>query len=88
MYMANKSIKTMKKPFLLGVLSTLLVYSLIIYILDSISQRNHPENVSKHIDTEYFLEVSEDSIWIESRHGDVYSGTYSQLDSIINKDNL
>lgn len=88
MYMANKSINTMKKPFLLGVLSTLLIYSLIIYILSSISQRNPPENVSKHIDTEYYLEVSEDSIWIESKHGDVYSGTYSQLDSLINLDNL
>jgi len=76
------------KPFLLGVLSTLLVYSLIVYLLNSISETKPPENMSKHIDTEYFLEVTEDSIWIESRHGDVYSGTYSQLDSLINKDNL
>jgi hypothetical protein len=76
------------KPFLLGVLSTLLVYSLIVYLLNSISETKPPENMSKYIDTEYFLEVTEDSIWIESRHGDVYSGTYSQLDSLINKDNL
>ena len=47
-----------------------------------------PVSVSKKIKTEYFLEVSEDSIWIESRHGKVYSGTYSQLDSLINLDNL
>jgi hypothetical protein len=85
----NKTMKTtLNKPFLLGVLSTLLIYSLIVYILSSISERHPPENVSKHIDTEYFLEVSEDSIWIESKQGDVYSGTYSQLDSLINVDNL
>jgi hypothetical protein len=47
-----------------------------------------PQNVSRQIDTEYYLEVSQDSIWIESKQGDVYSGTYSQLDSLINVDNL
>jgi len=32
--------------------------------------------------------VSEDSIKVESLQGDVYHGTYSDLDSIICKDNL
>lgn len=55
-----------------------------------------PENESKdytdvggNIDIEYYLEVSEDSIWVEnvSTHR-VYGGTYNQLDSLILKDNL
>jgi hypothetical protein len=47
-----------------------------------------PANSAKKIKREYYLEVSQDSIWIESKQGDVYSGTYSQLDSLINVDNL
>jgi hypothetical protein len=46
-------------------------------------------DVGGNIDIEYYLEVSEDSIWIEnvSSHR-VYGGTYTQLDSLINLDNL
>jgi hypothetical protein len=40
------------------------------------------------IKTEYFLEVSEDSIRIESLYGKVYTGKYSDLDSLISVDNL
>ena len=47
-----------------------------------------PANNAKKIKTEYYLEVSQDSIWVESKQGDVYSGTYSQLDRRINVDNL
>ena len=55
-----------------------------------------PENVSKdwtdvggNIDIEYYLEVSEDSIWVEGvQSKKVYSGKYSDLDSLIIQDNL
>jgi len=41
------------------------------------------------IDIEYYLEVSEDSIWVEGVSSKkVYSGKYSDLDSLIIKDNL
>ena len=39
------------------------------------------------IKCEYYLEVSEDSIWIESQEGKVYSGKYADLDSLISVDN-
>ncbi len=46
------------------------------------------KNVGGNIDIEYYLEVSEDSIWVEnvSSHR-VYGGTYTQLDSLITIDN-
>jgi hypothetical protein len=46
-------------------------------------------DIGANIDTEYYLEVSQDSIWIEnySTHK-VYGGKYSNLDSLINLDNL
>lgn len=40
------------------------------------------------IKVEYYLEVSQDSIWVESQSGRVYSGKYSDLDSLISVDNL
>jgi len=73
-----------------------LVLSITYNILSTrVEEKNPPENVSKdwtdvggNIDIEYYLEVSEDSIWIEnvSSHR-VYGGTYTQLDSLINVDN-
>ncbi len=46
-------------------------------------------DVGGNIDIEYYLEVSEDSIWIENYDTHrVYGGKYSQLDSLINVDNL
>jgi hypothetical protein len=39
------------------------------------------------IKCEYYLEVSEDSIWVESQEGLVYSGIYTDLDSLICEDN-
>ena len=43
---------------------------------------------SKTVKTEYFLEVSEDSIWVESQSGKVYQGKYIDLDSLICIDNI
>lgn len=66
------------------------------YLISGVELSKTPENVSKdytdvggNIDIEYYLEVSEDSIWVEnvSTHR-VYGGTYTQLDSLINVDNL
>jgi hypothetical protein len=59
-------------------------------------QSESPENVSQdwsdvggNIDIEYYLEVSEDSVWIENYNTHkVYGGTYAQLDSLILIDNL
>ena len=46
-------------------------------------------DVGGNIDIEYYLEVSEDSIWIENYDTHrVYGGKYSQLDSLINVDIL
>jgi len=46
-------------------------------------------DVGGNIDIEYYLEVSEDSIWVEGVSSKrVYSGKYSDLDSLITKDNL
>lgn len=46
-------------------------------------------DVGGNINIEYYLEVSEDSIWIENYDTHrVYGGKYSQLDSLINVDNL
>jgi len=39
------------------------------------------------IKCEYYLEVSEDSIWVESQEGLIYSGKYTDLDSLICEDN-
>jgi hypothetical protein len=45
--------------------------------------------IGGNIDIEYYLEVSEDSIWIENYETKrVYGGKYSDLDSLINVDNL
>ena len=46
-------------------------------------------DVGGNIDIEYYLEVSEDSIWVEGvQSKQVYSGKYSDLDSLITIDNL
>jgi hypothetical protein len=46
-------------------------------------------DVGGNIDIEYYLEVSEDSIWIENYNTHkVYGGKYSDLDSLILIDNL
>lgn len=46
-------------------------------------------DIAGNIDIEYYLEVSEDSIWVENAESHkVYGGTYSQIDSLISVDNL
>lgn len=69
--------------FLYGVLFSLIVYS----VFYSIRKTDRKTPV-KGIDREYYLEVSQDSIWVESRYGKIYSGKYSDLDSLITIDNL
>lgn len=47
------------------------------------------KDVGGNIDIEYYLEVSEDSIWIENTQSHrVYGGTYSDLQFLVDKDNL
>lgn len=69
--------------FLYGMLFSLIVYSVFYSI-----RAAHRETPVKGIDREYYLEVSQDSIWVESRYGKIYSGKYSDLDSLITIDNL
>jgi hypothetical protein len=46
------------------------------------------KDVGGNINIEYYLEVSEDSIWVEGVDSKkVYSGKYSDLDSLIAQDN-
>jgi len=69
--------------FLYGVLFSLLVYTVFCSI-----GRSEAKTPVKGIDREYYLEVSQDSIWVESRYGKIYSGKYTDLDSLITIDNL
>lgn len=45
-------------------------------------------NSPKHVGTDYFLEVHEDYVVLESVHGRVYCGSYSDIDSLVLRDNL
>jgi hypothetical protein len=81
---------------IIGVVSfSLLQYILVHVISIPVREIYPPENVSKdwtdvggNIDIEYYLEVSEDSVWIENYNTHkVYGGKYSQLDSLIIIDN-
>lgn len=66
------------------------------YTIGSKETLESPGNISQdwsdvggNIDIEYYLEVSEDSVWIENYNTHkVYGGTYTQLDSLILIDNL
>jgi hypothetical protein len=69
--------------FLLGIL-----FSSLVYILSSSVRDSQTELPVKGIDREYYLEVTGDSIFLESRQGQIYRGKYSDLDSLINVDNL
>ena len=71
------------QTFFMGFAASTLLCVLVAYILES-----RKEPVPKHaIKCEYYLEVSEDSIWIESQKGLIYSGIYTDLDSLISEDN-
>lgn len=69
--------------FLYGVLFSLILYTVFYSI-----RRTDRKTPVKAIDREYYLEVSQDSIWVESRYGKIYSGKYTDLDSLITIDNL
>lgn len=86
--MVTKSYEQLVIGIIIGIVASVLIQVLLSYSFSRSKQRNPPAIVSKHIETDYFLEVSDDSIKVESTYGDVYYGTYSQLDSLINKDNL
>jgi hypothetical protein len=86
--MKTKSYDQLVIGILIGTVASVLIDVLLSYAFYSTREKNPPAIVSKHIETDYFLEVSDDSIKVESTYGDVYYGKYSDLDSLINVDNL
>ena len=94
--------KTIKEKdyFVIGLIVGALLFVVLQYVLvhfiypnkdvkDSQKTSQNWKNVGGNIDIEYYLEVSEDSIWVEGvTSKKVYSGKYSDLDSLIIKDNL
>jgi hypothetical protein len=93
---------TTKKDYLvigiiIGALSFVILQYVLIHIVGVTTNNTEAsQNISKdwtdvggNIDIEYYLEVSEDSIWVEGvQSKKVYSGKYSDLDSLIIEDNL
>ena len=89
-----------KDCFIIGLIVGALLFVTLQYVLvhfiypnkdvkDSQKTSQNWKNVGGNIDIEYYLEVSEDSIWVEGvTSKKVYSGKYSDLDSLIIKDNL
>ena len=71
------------QTFFMGLATGTLLCVLVAYILES-KKEPVPRPAIK---CEYYLEVSEDSIWVESQEGLVYSGKYTDLDSLICEDN-
>tara|TARA_R110000868_G_scaffold224055_2_gene475937 strand:+ start:1338 stop:1601 length:264 start_codon:yes stop_codon:yes gene_type:complete len=71
-----------------------MVFFTIGYVMGDINRRGAESpgdytEVGGNIDIEYYLEVSEDSIWVEGVDSkQVYSGKYADLDSLILIDNL
>ena len=90
--------KTIKEKdyFVIGVIVGALLFVVLQYVLVHFIFPENSQNTSQNytdvggnIDIEYYLEVSEDSIWVEGvQSKKVYSGKYSDLDSLIIKDNL
>ena len=89
-----------KDYFVIGLIVGALLFITLQYVLvhfiypnkdvkDSQKTSQNYTDVGGNIDIEYYLEVSEDSIWVEGvTSKKVYSGKYSDLDSLIIKDNL
>lgn len=89
-----------KDCFVIGLIVGALLFVALQYVLvhfiypnkdvkDSQKTSQNWKDVGGNIDIEYYLEVSEDSIWVEGvTSKKVYSGKYSDLDSLIIKDNL
>ena len=71
-----------------------IVFFTVGYVMGDINRRGAEApgdytDVGGNIDIEYYLEVSEDSIWVEGvASKQVYSGKYADLDSLILIDNL
>jgi hypothetical protein len=94
--------KTLKEKdyFVIGVIVGALLFVVLQYVLvhfvypdkdvkDSQNTSKNWSDVGGNIDIEYYLEVSEDSIWVEGVESKrVYSGKYKDLDSLIILDNL
>jgi hypothetical protein len=85
-----------KDCFVIGLIVGALLFVALQYVLVHFIFPENSQNTSQNytdvggnIDIEYYLEVSEDSIWVEGvQSKKVYSGKYSDLDSLIIKDNL
>lgn len=71
---------------IIGVLSFYAIQYVLIHVFKI--PVNDPNVRQPKVKVEYFLEVTEDSIYVESMSGKVYSGKYSDLDSLISIDNL
>jgi len=77
---------------IIGALSFYILQYILVHVVGmSLTESKTPasyKDVGGNIDIEYYLEVSEDSIWVEGvQSKKVYSGKYSDLDSIILLDN-
>lgn len=77
---------------IIGVLSFAILQYVLVHVFKfPVKDPNQTElpKVGGNIDIEYYLEVSEDSIWVEGvQSKKVYSGKYSDLDSLISMDNI
>jgi hypothetical protein len=90
--MKTKSYDQLVIGIIVGTLAFAIIQYVIVHFI-GIGEPKAPvkdyKDVGGNIDIEYYLEVSEDSIWIENYETHrVYGGKYSDLDSLINKDNL
>lgn len=84
-----------RDSFVIGILVGAVAFCIITVIVNYVyatSTEQKPKNwtdVRGSVDIEYLMEVSEDSIWIENyATGRVYGGKYSDLEFLVNKDNL
>jgi hypothetical protein len=86
----NSTKQRLLDNLVIGIIIGVLSFYVIQYVLIHVFKIpvNDPNVRQPKVKVEYFLEVSDDSIHIESMSGKVYSGKYSDLDSLINLDNL
>jgi hypothetical protein len=71
-----------------GVLTLGIIQYFFIHVL-GIPPVRETESPAKHVKVEYYLQISEDSIWIENAQSHrAYGGTYIDLDSLTLVDNL
>jgi hypothetical protein len=86
----NSTKQKLLDNLVIGIIIGVLSFYVIQYVLIHVFKIpvNDPNVRQPKIKVEYFLEVTEDSIYVESMSGKVYSGKYSDLDSLILVDNL